>query len=316
MKAIQFDRYGSADVLHLTTLPDPVPAPGEVLISVRCASVIPGDWKVRSGSLQSYFPIDLPTVPGRDGAGVVIATGEQTDWAEIGDELCFVTEHVETGSYAELIARARPMTIPKPANVDFAHAAAMMHAGACAWIALVDTARIQSGQQILIHAGAGAIGGMAVQIAKHLGCRVSATCSAANIEYVRSLGAERVIAYDRPDTATDLPPQDVVLDLVGGPVHEASCRALRKSGVLVWLIAEPFEDVSATYGVDCRQAMIHDRRETLEHVAGLVADGVVKPQVSHRLPLSEAADAHRLLERGENSRGRIILEMEEQPHAQ
>lgn len=311
MKAIRYSRYGGPDVLEYVDLPAPVPAPDEALIAVRCASVIPGDWKVRSGHLQEMFPLDLPTIPGRDGAGIVTAKGAACDWAEIGDELCFVTEHVEPGSYAELVVRPRHMTVPKPAGTGFAEAAAMMHAGVCAWIGLVETAQITAGQNVLIHAGAGAIGGMAVQIAHHAGCHVTATCSAANADYVRRLGADDVIAYDETDFADTVTGQDVVFDLVGGAVHEKSCRVLKPGGVLVWLIAAPFDDVSDRYGVTCTQAMIHDRRETLESVADAVRQGTLKPQVSRVLPLSDAAEAHRILERGENSRGRIILNIGE-----
>jgi NADPH:quinone reductase-like Zn-dependent oxidoreductase len=311
MKAIQYARYGGPDVLEYVDLPAPAPAPDEALIAVRCASVIPGDWKVRSGHLRDMFPLDLPTVPGRDGAGVVIATGSACDWTTIGDELCFVTEHVEPGSYAEQVTRPRHMTVPKPPGVDFAEAAAMMHAGVCAWTGLVETAQISAGENVLIHAGAGAIGGMAVQIAAQRGCQVTATCSAANADYVRGLGAHVVIAYDTEDFADLLSGQGVVFDLVGGDIHEKSCRVMNAGGRLVWLIASPFDDVSDLYRVSCKQAMIHDRRETLEHVAEAVAQGILRPQVSRRLPLIRAADAHRALERGENSRGRIILEIGE-----
>ena len=312
MKAIQYSRYGGPDVLEHVDIDAPEPGPDEVLISVRSASVIPGDWKVRSGVLQEMFPLQFPTIPGRDGAGVVVARGQFCDWAEIGDELCFVTEHTEPGSNAEFVTRPREMTVPKPANVDFAEAAAMMHAGVCAWIGLVETAEIEPGQRILIHAGAGAIGGMAVQIGRHFGCHVSATCSARNADYVRGLGADEIIPYDEIDFEDQVSDVDVVFDLIGGEVHEKSCRVLREGGRLVWLIAKPFEDVSIQFGVHSRRALIHDRRETLERVAALVTDGILAPQVSRRLSLSEVAEAHRLLERGDNSRGRIILVIGEQ----
>ncbi|MFT5486619.1 MAG: NADPH:quinone reductase-like Zn-dependent oxidoreductase [Paracoccaceae bacterium] len=311
MKAIQYSRYGGPDVLNIVELPAPVPAPDEAVITVHCASVIPGDWKVRAGHLQEMFPLDLPTIPGRDGAGIVTATGPDCDWAEIGDEVCFVTEHVEPGSYAEMVARSRRMTVPKPPGSTFAEAAAMVHAGVCAWIALIETARIKAGQNVLIHAGAGAIGGMAVQLAKHVGCRVYTTCSAANCGYVSELGADEVIAYDKTDFVDTLSGMDVVLDLVGGDVHEKSCRVLKAGGTLAWLIASPFDDVSAEYGVTCKQVMVHDRHATLECVAEAVRLGTLKPQVSRILPMSDAAEAHRILERGENSRGRIILNIGE-----
>ena len=309
MKAIRYSAYGPPDVLTLEDVADPVPAPDEALIAIRCASVIPGDWKVRAGHLQEMFPLDLPTIPGRDGAGIVVATGAACDWTTVGEELCFVTEHVEPGSYAELVTRPREMTIPKPPDLDFAEAAAMMHAGVCAWIGLIETAQIEKGQNVLVHAGAGAIGGMAIQIARDVGCHVTTTCSAANVDYATSLGAHRAIAYDREDFEDVLSGQEVVFDLVGGDVHEKSCRVLSPGGMIVWLIAAPFEDVSPQYGVECRQAMIHDRRETLERLAERVTAGILKPQVSRRLPLAAAAEAHETLERGDNSRGRLILEI-------
>ena len=311
MKAVRYNQYGGPEVLECLDLADPIPAPNEALISVRCASVIPGDWKVRSGYLKEMFPIDLPTTPGRDGAGVVVAIGDNCDWANIGDELCFVAEHVEQGSYAELIARPRNMTIPKPSTLDFAEAAAMMHAGVCAWTALIETADIKSGQNVLIHAGAGAVGGMAIQIANDVGCEVTTTCSAANIEYVRGLGAHNVIAYDRTEFYNQLRNQDVVFDLIGGFAHESSCRVMRAGGTLVWLIAKPFRDVSKKYAVRCKQAVIHDRRETLENLAKRITAGVLKPQVSRLMPLMHAAEAHKILESGSNSRGRIVLEIGE-----
>lgn len=311
MKAIQYSQYGGPDVLDLVDLPDPVPGPDEALISVRCASVIPGDWKVRAGHLQEMFPLNLPTIPGRDGAGIVTAVGAECNWASVGDALCFVTEHVEPGSYAEMVARPRRMTVPKPVNTSFAEASAMIHAGVCAWIGLIETAGIEAGQNVLIHAGAGAIGGMAVQIAHHTGCHVTATCSAANADYVRSLGADRVVPYDREDFTTSIADQDIVFDLVGGDVHARSCRVLKKGGSVVWLIAAPFEDVSGNYDVVCKQAIVHDRRATLESVAEAVRLGTLTPQVSRMLPLEDAPEAHRILERGENSRGRIILNIGE-----
>lgn len=311
MQAIQYSRYGGPDVLNIVDLPNPIPAQDEALIAVKAASVIPGDWKVRAGHLQEMFPLNLPTIPGRDGAGIVVATGPGCDWAAIGDELCFVTEHVEPGSYAEMVARPRSMTVSKPAEISFPQAAAMMHAGVCAWIGLIETARIKSGQRILVHGGAGAIGGMAIQLAKQTGCHVYTTCAATNRAYVADLGADEVIAYDEVNFIDTLSDMDVVLDLIGGDIHEKSCRVLKPGGTVFWLIAAPFKDLSARYGVNCQQVIIHDRRSTLESVAEAVRLGTLRPQVSRTLPLRDAAEAHRILERGENSRGRIILNIGE-----
>lgn len=307
MKAICYEHFGGPEVLRLAEMSEPEYGGGDVLIDVAAASVTPGDWMLRAGHLQDLIPITFPKIPGRDGAGTVSAAGENVGAFAPGDRVCFVAKRTEQGGNAERIARPADDVVRMPDGLEFTDAAALMHAGVCAWIALVETAGIESGMHVLIHGGAGAIGGMAVQIARHLGARVSATCRAANTDYALGLGADAVIAYDEADFAEVVSDVDVVLDLVGGDVHDRSCRALRPGGVLVFLIAEPFEDRSAAYGVELRQAMIYDDRSVLERVVALAADGAITPQVSRVMALSEAADAHRLTESGRNTRGRIVL---------
>jgi len=150
---------------------------------------------------------------------------------------------------------------------------------------------------------------MAVQIARHLGAEVAATCRAANADYVRSLGAGTVIPYDERDFATELNDYDVVLDLVGGDIHRRSYAVLKPGGNLVWLIAQPIQDLGAEHGVNVLRADIHDATYVLQAVVDLVASGAVRPQVGRTLPLAQAAEAHRLLETSEHSRGRIVLEV-------
>lgn len=310
MKAIRFARFGGPEVLEYVDAPDPRPGAGEVLIEVRAASVIPGDWKLRAGRLRDLYPVALPTIPGRDGAGVVAALGPGVDYARPGDEVCFVAQHVEQGSYAERIVRDAGSIVPKPPNLSFVEAAALMHAGVCAWIALVETAAVGAGTKLLVHGGAGAIGGIAVQLARHLGARVAATCRAADRAHLRALGADPVVAYDREAFDETLEGYDAVLDPVGGEVHRRSYRVLRPGGVLVWLIAAPIEDLSERYGVRTLRAVIHDRREILERVVRLAAAGAIRPRVARVLPLAQAARAQRLLEAGRHGRGRIVLEID------
>ena len=161
---------------------------------------------------------------------------------------------------------------------------------------------------VALNAG-GAIGSLSVQIAKHFGAEVAATTRGANADYVKALGADHVIAYDREDFTHRLADYDVVYDLVGGDVHRRSYRVLKRGGTLVWLIAEPIEDLSAEYGVILKQAKIHDRIETLENVLALAGKGVLKPQVGAVFPLAAAADAHRLVESGAHTRGRVVLQV-------
>jgi len=309
MKAIRFARFGGPDVLTLDEIAATLPGSREVVIDIEAASVTPGDWKLREGHLQQIFPVRLPCIPGRDGAGSVAAVGDQVDYARVGDAVCFTAERTVQGSYAEQIVRDAAGVVPLPPGLSFAEGAALMHAGTCAWIALVRFAGLQPGQKILIHAAAGAIGGMAVQLAKHLGAAVAATCSARNSEYVRGLGADLVLEYDREDFARGLRDCDVVLDLVGGDVHRRSYPVLKEGGSLVWLIAQPVEDCSARYGVRFVQAHIHDDPQALAAVIDLARRSVLKPQVSRLMPLAEAAQAHRLVQGNANSRGRVILDI-------
>src|SRR2546426_9321844 len=167
VKAIQFSRFGPPAVLKLEEVPTPVPGTGEVLVAIEAASVTPGDTKLRAGLLQSIFSVSLPCIPGRDGAGRIAAAGREVDYARVGDPVCFVAERTVQGSYATHIVRDAHSIVPLPAKLSFAEGAALMHAGTCAWIALVDTAGLQPGQRLLVHGGSGAIGGMAVQIARH-----------------------------------------------------------------------------------------------------------------------------------------------------
>jgi NADPH2:quinone reductase len=309
VRAVQYARYGGPEVLDLVELPDPRPAEDGVLIRVHAAGVAPGDCKVRAGHLQAMFPVTLPKIPGRDGAGTVVAKGPRADYARIGDAVCFIAQHVEQGSAAELIARRRGEIAAMPVGLSFIEAASLAHAGMCAWIGIVETAAAAPGMKLLVHGGAGAIGALAIQIARHRGAEVAATCRTSHVERVRALGADPIIAYDREDFAARLASYDAVFDLVGGEVHRRSLSVLRRGGTIVWLYAAPFRDEAAAFGVASRRAVIDDRIETLGSVLDLAARGVLKPQVGRVLPMARCAEAHRLVEAGGHGGGRIVLEV-------
>ena len=308
MKAIRFDRFGGPEELKPVDLPDPEPGPDELLIEVHAVSVVPGDWKLRRGHLTGIFPVRPPKVPGRDGAGIVRAMGADVAGFAVGDRVCFTCQHVDQGSYAQLAARPAADVVPAPEGLGFVECAAIMHAGVCAWIAAVETAGVKAGDKVLVHAAAGAIGGMAVQLCKHLGAEVAGTCSERNRDHVAALGCDRIVPYDKVDFETAVSDHDVVIDLVGGTVHNRSYGVLRPGGMLVWLIAEPFEDLSAGLDIEVRQAMILDNPAILNAVVDLANSGHLRPLVSRVLPLDRAAEAHRILEAGENTRGRLVLD--------
>src|ERR1700736_440013 len=295
MKALLYDAYGGSDVLCLAEVEDPSPGPGELLIRVRAASVGPGDCKLRAGLLQRHFSFSFPKIPGRYGAGEVVALGADVDDIRIGDRVVFAAAHDENGSCAEMIVRPRGKIAPAPLNVTWSEAAAVIHEGVCA-VSALGSANVGSGTRVLVHGAAGAVGGGCVQLARHLGAVVTATCRECNRDYVHALGAHFVIPFDREDFSRTMADQDVVIDTQGGEVHERSYRVLKRGGRLVYLNAAPIEDRGAGHGVIVMNAIIEDSHAALSRVCRLVETGVLKPRVAMVLPLSEGALAYRLME--------------------
>ena len=309
MKALLYEAYGGPDVLRLRELQDPSPGPGDVLIRVRAASVGPGDCKLRAGLLQRHFSISFPKIPGRYGAGEAMALGADVDDIRIGDRVVFAAAHDENGSCAEMIVRPRGKIAPAPLNVTWSEAAAVIHEGVCA-VSALGSASVDSGNRVLVHGAAGAVGGACVQLARHLGAVVTATCREGDRDYVHALGAQFVIPFDREDFSRTVADQDVVIDTQGGEVHERSYRVLKRGGRLVYLNAAPIEDRGAEHGVIVMNAIIEDSHAALSRVCRLVETGVLKPRVAMALPLSEGAKAHRFVENGAVKRGRMILTRE------
>jgi NADPH:quinone reductase-like Zn-dependent oxidoreductase len=309
MKTIRYHRYGGPEVMVLEDVPTRAPGAGEVLIDVHATSVVPGDWKMRAGLLQDIFPARFPITPGRDGSGVIAACGPGVTDFHVGEAVVFTTDRVSSGSYVESIVRKAEAIVRKPANVTHAEAAAGNHAGMCAWLALVDAARVGRDTKVLVLGGAGAIGGIGVQLARYLGAQVAATCRASNVDYVRGLGAHTVIARDREDFSDRLTGYDVVFDLVGGAPHERAYRVLRRGGRIAYLIGLPFTDRSKEFGVVDQRVPIEERVDALAAMMDLIAAGAIKPQVERVFPFVQAGAAHRFLEAGEHVRGRVVLEV-------
>ena len=310
MKAIQYSRYGAPDVLELVTLDVPIAGPNEVRVRLKAAGVSPIDAKLRSGALQAHFSLTFPKIPGRDGVGVIDQIGEGVMGLSLGDEVCVAADPTRSGTYAEAMVCASSRVVKKPPNLSTSQAAALLQPGVSAWISMCRTATLSDGMSVLIHGGAGAVGGQMIQLARHLRLDVATTCRAGNIDYVLGLGAHRAVAYDRDDFSV-LRDFDVVFDLIGGETHARSYEVLKAGGQLVYLTAMPFENQAEKYGVTVSRAMISDAPEALHAVAQLGTEGVLIPGVMATLPLAAAADAHRQFEAGQITRGRIVLNMED-----
>lgn len=307
MRAARYVQHGGPEVISVDQIPVPEPAKGQVLVEMVAAGVAPLDWKMRAGLLQQHFTLNFPKTPGRDGAGRVVACGPGISRLAPGDRVAVMAPPAgQAGTHAEFVLADADLVVPLPDQLDFDAAAALVNAGLSAWIAVMRTAQVRSGQRVLVQSGAGAVGGLIVQMCAHLGAEVTATCRAANADYVRGLGAAHVIAYDRP-ASTDVPPQDVVFDLMGGAVHDACYAMLAPGGHLVWLTAAPITDRSAEFGVRVTRAMITDDADVVSEVMSLAAGGVLRAQIADILPLDQAAEAQRRLAAGEVTRGRLIL---------
>jgi NADPH:quinone reductase-like Zn-dependent oxidoreductase len=278
-----------------------------VIVEVDGASVNPIDWKVRSGMLQKFFPVTFPATTGRDGAGTVIATASDVDASLMGAKVCFMAPR-GVGTWAQQLALPAAMLVRIPAPLSLEQSAALPLAGVSAWIGLVETAKIRSGMRVLVHAAAGGVGHLAVQIARERGADVVATCSAANVEFVHRLGASEVIGYDQDAFEETVSGVDVVFDLIGGDVHARSYEVLKRGGVMACLAAAPYEDRGAAYGVEVRMARVMPDPAALSAVVELAAAGRLKASIDQVLPLVEFAKAQARSQSG-HARGKTLIKL-------
>jgi len=306
MKGNWIDDYGGAEAMRFGERPDPAPGPRDVLVRVAAASVNPIDWKMRDGMLRGAMALRMPYGLGRDFCGTVVGFGAEAKAFAVGDTVFGVVDGLRGGAQSELVATDQDLVARKPRGLDDVAAAALPLAGATAMIALEETGHLAAGERVLIHGGAGGVGGIAVQIAKARGAWVAATCSGSNLDYVRGLGADRVIDYRSEDFAAALGDLDLVFDTVGGEVHRRSQAVLRPGGRLIYIAAAPLPQGAARPDITVARADIRTRRPVLERIAALVEAGKLKPEVSAVLPLAQAAKAYAMVQAG-NFRGKIVL---------
>jgi NADPH:quinone reductase-like Zn-dependent oxidoreductase len=276
-----------------------------VVVDIHAASVNGADPKVRRGG--GRYKLDkFPHILGRDFSGVVSAVGVGVTDFKIGDAVFGVTDQGIEGAYAEKIAIKAAIVAKKPASLGHAEAAALGLVSLTAMTAIEDTAHLKKGETILIQGGAGGVAGFAVSLAKHIGATVITTASAANHAYVRGLGADRVIDYNKEDFTSIGPVCDVVFDTVGGDkVRAGSYKTLKPGGRLVWI--SPAEGPVRTDVATLKPDVKRDRAH-LERMLALIAAGAIKPPVIHRYKLADAARAHEISE-GRHLQGKLVLEI-------
>ena len=308
MKAVVFERYGGPEVMSVRDIADPEPGPDDVLVDVHAASVNPLDWKMREGVMRAMFDVPMPYIPGRDFSGVVRTAGANVDHVAAGDAVYGTADRMRHGTQAELLVTPGSMVARKPPSLSHTEAASLAVTGLTALSSLEVVAPVEAGCKILIHAGAGGVGCLAIQYAAHKGASITSTASAANADYVQSLGAEMVIDYQTADF-TGLPPEfDIVYDTMGGAVHRKSFEVLRPGGTLVYVNAAPIEGDPPRDDVEVKGTPVSYDTALLDRLTQLIEEGVIKPQVGTVFPLADAVAAYNQNQTG-HARGKIVLEV-------
>jgi NADPH:quinone reductase-like Zn-dependent oxidoreductase len=306
MKAAYIEKFGSPEVLQYGDLPDPAAAPDEVVVDVFAASVNAADWKFRGGEYVRHAQVKFPQIPGRDFSGVVASAGAGVGDLKVGDAVFGVLAAGREGAYCEKIAIAAAIVAKKPDRLSHVNAAALALTGLTAVDTLENTLKLRRGETILIQGGAGGVAGFAIQLAKHHGARVISTTSAANVGYVRGLGADEVIDYNAQDFTRVVKDCDAVFDTVGGEVAQKSFAVLKPGGRAAFIASGAQAPQPNRSDVTALRPPVPRTRKTMERVAELCLTGAVRPPEIKLYRLSQAAEAHRLSE-GRHFRGKLVF---------
>lgn len=330
MYAMVLNRVGGPEVFEYAEVTTPEPQAGEVLIRIACAGINPADWKDRQGHLQQYYTYQFPYIVGFDAAGIVERVGAGVTEFAVGDRVITCCDHGQGrwGTYAEYVATSVAKVAKLPASLSFAQGATLPVAALTAYQSVHTFGELRAGQTILVHGGSGGVGSFAVQFARAAGARVAATCGTANVEYVRSLGAELVIDYRTQDIAQALrawAPDgvDIVLDAVSCGTLPQGLELLRKGGVLVsvpTLVGDGdiAGDMQRAAGLGVRKTftVMSDlvAHAQLAEIGALIEQGAVRTPPLEVVPLREVGAAHARVEAG-GVHGKLILQVADIPRS-
>jgi alcohol dehydrogenase len=311
MKSIQIKRYGNSDVVEINdTASVPTVSTGKILVNIKASGVNPADWKIREGYFQQMAPLQFPSTLGIDFSGFVRQTGEDdiSDFKE-GDEVYGQASIFSGGSgaFAELALANKDSIAHKPKTLNHVEAAALPLVGVCAWQALVEKIGLSKDQKILIHGGAGGIGSIAIQLARHLGAHVATTVSKNNKEFVQRLGADQVIDYKTEDFEDILHDYDAVFDTVGGDTYERSFKVLKKgNGIIVSMLEQPSSELMNQFGIKAIFLLSKVDKQRLARLALWVDQNNIKINVEKTFSLDEASKALDY-QKDEHPRGKVVL---------
>ena len=332
MKAFILDRYGSADHVRAGDMPDPELREDDVMVQIHAAGVNLLDAKIRDGEFKRFLPYRFPLILGNEVAGVVVRVGSRVQRFKPGDEVYARPDDDRIGAFAECIAIQEDAVAKKPKNLTMEEAASIPLVGLTAWQVLVERAKLSTGQKVLIHAGSGGVGTVAIQLAKHLGAIVATTTSTANLEWVKRLGADLVIDYRKDDFENILHDYDMVLNSLGGETLEKSLRVLKPGGKLISISGPPDPEFAKDRGLSwiVRLAMrllsyqirnkakrhhvsysflfMRASGDQLREIGSLIEPGIIHPVVDRVFPFAETKEALAYVETG-RAKGKVVVKV-------
>jgi len=313
MKAAQINKYGGSDVVEIhNNATRPIVQAGSILVEMHAAGVNPVDWKIREGYLQQMAPLHFPATLGGDFSGVVTEVDKDVSPFKPGDEVYGTALVVGGGSgaFTEFATTQAGSIAPKPKGVSHSEAAALPLTGVSALQALAEHIKLVAGQKVLIHGGAGGIGSMAIQLAKHLGAYVATTVKVNDAAYVKELGADEAIEYENQRFENVVSDYDAVFDTVGSETYQRSFSVLKKGGIIVSMLEQPNGELMKQYGVTAIAQFTQITTERLSKLAELVDQGVLKVNIDKIFPLEQAGEALAYLQSGK-VRGKVVVQIQE-----
>jgi len=331
LKAARVHTYGPPENLVVDDVPEPSCGPRDVLLEVHAAAVNPVDYKIRHGFQKAVVRLKLPWILGLDVSGKVVEVGSEVTRFTVGDEVYSSPTHKRPGTYAEYVAIDADMVAKKPASISHQEAASIPLVGLTTWESLVVKGKLESGQKLLVEAGAGGVGSFAIQLGKALGAEVATTCSTRNIAFCKELGADTVVDYTTQDLVEALgtKSQDVSYDLMGADHWKTLEAVTRRGGRIVSInmgVPAATKRYGATLGVvvaalkagwwhlsnrvfrgiKSSHALRPSDGLMLERISALIDEGKIKPIVGHVFPLDDIAKAHEQIQTG-RTRGKIVI---------
>lgn len=332
MKAFLIDRYGKQETGRIGDMPEPDLRDDDVLIQVRAASINPLDSKIKSGEFKLILPYRFPLILGNDVSGTVVRVGARVSQFKPGDDVYARADDDRIGTFAEFIAIKASSVALKPTNISMVEAASLPLVTLAAWQVLMETAKLKKGQKVLVHAGSGGVGTIAIQLAKHLGAFVATTTSTSNIPLVKALGADVVIDYRQQDFAAVLRDYDVVLSSLGSDVLHKSLQVLKPGGHLISVSGPPTPAFAAargltwplsqvlrllSYGIrrkakqkNIEYSFVYMRADgaQLQAITTLVEAGAIRPVVDQVFAFEDILQAVAYSESG-RAKGKIVVQM-------